>query len=121
MNNVRYRFDYAVHDDGFHVYLTEYKVVKKTNKGAFVNKAAIGLYFPEGTRFVLDGRGKRYCHETKELAWSYFINRKKSYLHRLTFRQEELSEVMKLLPKDCPPDDVNIGGVEFINDNYLFD
>jgi len=86
----RYRVDDPYHDDGQPTLVTYY-VVRKTPSGAWVAgrwavsgfDASTGRGVPwdtltrdqlrmEGARFVLDGEGKRFAHETVEWArYSY--------------------------------------------------
>jgi hypothetical protein len=54
--------------------LREFKVLSRTEKGAWITD----LWDHDGTykRFVLDGKGKRFAYPTKELARESYIIRK---------------------------------------------
>lgn len=83
MTEYRYRYVDVIHDpEGVTVCLRKYAVVRKTPKGAWVTRRA---YMPwmkldempkSSLRFVLDGPGKRYCHDTLQHTWSAFKHRK---------------------------------------------
>ena len=77
---MRYRYQECVDGNGLHIQLTRFNEVKLTPKGAWVTEAN---WFSE-PRFVLNGTGKRYCHETKEMAWYAFKKRKTSHVRHLT-------------------------------------
>lgn len=83
MIEYRYRYVDSIQScDGVTLSLLRYAVVRNTSKGAWVTRQP---YMPwmnldempkSSLRFVLDGSGKRYCHETRRQAWSAFKHRK---------------------------------------------
>ena len=73
-------------------------------------------------RFVLDGIGKRYCHETKEMAFDSYKMRKKSQLRYAqnaidiaTFMIKETANL-----KEAPEQSINLGCPDFY-EGYHFD
>jgi len=83
----RYRVEDPYHDEGTPT-LVVYYVVRKTKSGAWVAPQwAAGKRHPwgtfdrkqlriEGARFVLDGNGKRFAHETEQWARDSYRIRK---------------------------------------------
>ena len=80
MSELKYRYTEHVEEDGIHLHVNKFKVIKKTKCGSWV----IGIYRSFNgewsecgkKRFVLDGFGKRYCYDTLELAMQSFLKRK---------------------------------------------
>lgn len=64
---------YELFVDGTELELKEYLIVKETPKGNWIREH--GMYGKP--KFVLKGYGKRFAHETKEMALNSFICRKK--------------------------------------------
>lgn len=131
----RYRVEDPYHDDGTPELVTYY-VVRKTEAGAWIAgrwavsgfDASTGRGVPwdtltrdqlrmEGARFVLDGDGKRYAHETVEWArYSYkrrkqmqirhahrAISRAQNGLHWLETGRSTKDEVAALTYRVPPP------------------
>ena len=66
-----YRYHDTSYTSGPKVCLTPYRVIKKTPKGAWVDCGC------DEQKFCLNGGGKRFAHETKELALESYVARKK--------------------------------------------
>lgn len=73
---MRYRYSDNVTEQGIEVTLERFVEVKKTPCGAWVEQYYGPEWYRGKKRFVLDGPGKRYCYQTKELAWESFRIRK---------------------------------------------
>jgi len=67
---------YEVFVSGTELELKEFLIIKETPKGNWIREH--GMYGKP--KFVLKGEGKRFAHETKELALKSFIFRKKSQI-----------------------------------------
>lgn len=74
--------------------LAKFKVIKETPKGAWVECPPF-----DGKRFVLNGSGKRLCHETIELALESFIARKQRAVLILKARLRDAEEAIKIAQK----------------------
>lgn len=90
---MRYRYSDNVTEKGIEITLEQYVEVKKTPRGAWVER-----YFGEGwwrgeKRFVLDGHGRRHCHQSKEQAWESFrIRKQRQHSHaKLSLERAELA------------------------------
>lgn len=73
-------------------------------------------------RFVLNGCGKRLCHETKEMAWDSFCMRKKAQF-RLSLASMERAEFALLKisgMNEIPKESLNLGKPEFWQ-KYIFE
>lgn len=114
---VRYRYEDYVTASGVRLELKTVRVTKKTPKGAWIQNNQW-----ERRRFVLDGAGKRYAHETKELAWDAYRHRKESQFRRANdtvARATYALEQIELL--GCAPEtSLNLGKPEYWG-NYVFD
>lgn len=75
----RYRYRDAIGPRGATIELDEYVEIRKTPCGAWVQETYLG-HVVGRERFVLDGPGKRLCHQTKEMAWQSFAARKSTQL-----------------------------------------
>lgn len=64
---------YELFVDGTELELKEYLIVKETPKGNWIREHG-------KPKFVLKGDGKRFAHETKEMALKSFICRKKNQI-----------------------------------------
>lgn len=121
MNEFRYRYDSAITYDGILIELRLFKVVKKTPAGAWCQMFYDGYLYGKKF-FVLDGNGKRKCHETKEMAWNSFKIRKRRYKERLELRLAETKLVLKNIDIDTPEDSVIIKDDDIIlHFNLSFD
>jgi hypothetical protein len=116
---MRYRYSELIGVEGVTLFLIEFKETKKTKCGAWVVEKnwVIGK-----KRFVLDGAGKRYCHETKEMAFDSYKMRKKSQLryaqNALDIASFMINETANL--KEAPKQSVELGRPEFW-EGYYFD
>jgi len=65
----RYRYTASIASDGgLQVYCEHYPVIRRTKAGAWIDDVG-------RSRFVLDGDGKRFAHETREMALRSFHRR----------------------------------------------
>jgi hypothetical protein len=116
-SSMRYRYEEYLWERGVRLVLRQFKEIKKTPCGAWVNDS---LYTKK--RFVLDGSGKRYCHETKELAFHSYKRRKmlqaqhaQKSLEMSRFMMEETNKL------DVAPEaTIELGKPSFF-DQYTFD
>ena len=81
MGELKYRYTEHIEEDGIHLHVNMFKVVKKTKCGSWViqiyKNPFSGEWLETGRkRFVLDGSGKRYCYDTLDLAMDSFMKRK---------------------------------------------
>ena len=116
---MRYRYAELICEEGIALYLIEFTETKKTKCGAWV----VEKKWSEGKkRFVLDGIGKRYCHETKEMAFDSYKMRKKSQLryaqNAIDIASFMIEQTSKL--KDAPESNLILGTPDFWH-NYTFD
>tara|TARA_R110000782_G_scaffold261206_1_gene352735 strand:+ start:1512 stop:1835 length:324 start_codon:yes stop_codon:yes gene_type:complete len=105
-------------EDGMKFILLEYREVRKTDQGCWVAR----YHYSDKLKFVLDGSGKRFCHETKEMAWDSYKRRKEAQ-HRISKHQLNIATFALSKIKDmteAPLKTINIGVPSFI-DNYVFD
>ena len=116
---MRYRYEEQIYDSGVKLNLREFNELKKTKCGSWVIEAC---WWPGKKRFVLDGIGKRYCHETKEMAFDSYIMRKKSQLRHaqnaLDISKFMIAETEKLT--EAPNETIDLGRPKFW-ENYHFD
>lgn len=118
---IRYRYIDLITEEGIELYIEEWQEIKKTPRGAWVQRFYMGL--PAGKRrFVLDGSGRRLCHITKEHAWESFKLRKKwqasraqSSLDRAKYAIEQIANFDK-----APLESVVLGKPDFWH-SYIFD
>jgi hypothetical protein len=116
---MRYRYQESITDNGIMLILSEFIETKNTKCGAWV----VEKNWATGKkRFVLDGVGKRYCHETKEMAFDSYKMRKKSQLryaqNALDIATFAINETANL--KEAPNKSVNLGKPDFF-EAYYFD
>ena len=116
---MRYRYQEIISEEGVELFLSEFIETKKTKCGAWVAEKN----WPTGKkRFVLDGIGKRYCHQTKEMAFHSYKIRKKSQLRHaqnaLDIASFMIEQTNKL--KDAPQSRLILDVPEFWR-NYTFD
>ncbi len=114
---VRYRYEDYVMYEGVLLELKTVRVTKKTPKGAWIQNNKW-----ERRRFVLDGAGKRYAHETKELAWEAYRFRKESQLRRTNDAVARATYALRRIELlgSAPETSLNIGKPEYWS-NYVFD
>lgn len=114
---MRYRYEDYVTYEGVRLELKTISVTKKTPKGAWIQN-----HRWERRRFVLDGTGKRYAHETKELAWDAYRHRKESQLRRANDAMERAKYALRRIELlgVAPNESLNIGKPEYWS-NYVFD
>jgi hypothetical protein len=115
--NMRYRYQEGIRESGVFIQLIKFNEIKLTPKGAWVIQ---NHCFKK--RFVLNGTGKRFCHETKEMAWFAFKMRKISHvkhlINSLNLAKHALDTVTDI---DKPYEDTtNIGQPEFFK-QFIFD
>ncbi|UAL42164.1 hypothetical protein K8B83_14910 [Shewanella inventionis] len=114
----RYRYSDFVTEDGVKLLLEVFNEVKQTPKGAWVEHSK----WYSKKRFVLNGGGKRYCHQTKQQAWNAYRRRKLSQ-RRLAAdalaKAEYALEQIALM--DSPPEESKILGKPEYWFNYVFD
>ena len=88
-----YRYvDKSFREGEFTIYLCEYKILRETPKGAWID-----AYGEE--KFCLSGSGKRYAHTTRELAYSSFKARKEMQ-HRICRARLNYIEDLKIIMQD---------------------
>jgi hypothetical protein len=123
MITLRYRYLDVITEEGVELFLEEYAEVKKTPRGAWVKPFYEGNIIPcEKSRFVLDGSGRRKCHQTKEMAWDEFKIRKRnqkqlaaSSLARAEYAIEQIEKL-----GSAPDSSLVLGKPKFWH-NYVFD
>lgn len=117
----RYRYVDLVTEEGVELYIEEYVEIKKTPKGAWVRRAYSG-----GTvgkkRFVLDGSGRRLCHQTKEQAWESFKLRKKWQASRAQAQLDRAKYAIEQIAnfENAPAESSVLGKPDFWH-SYVFD
>jgi hypothetical protein len=115
----RYRYADYVTEDGVQLQLEVFNEAKQTPKGAWVVQ---GLRWYSKKRFVLNGEGKRYCHQTKELAWNAYQKRK---LAQWRLAADSLAKAEYALEQialmDSAPEESQILGKPEYWFNYTFD
>lgn len=72
--------------------LDRFEVLRRTPEGAWINSYRDGS---EIQRFVLNGRGKRFAHETPEWAFESWKARSVHYERRLSNTLQKLREAME--------------------------
>ena len=93
MPNYRYRYHdnvtwYEGRDPEAIISLEQYKVTKTTPAGAWIDNY--------GTKkFVLNGSGKRFAHETPSWAWESFVARKRKQHHHAKLALESVELVLE--------------------------
>ena len=116
---MRYRYEEHMTEEGVKLTLREFAEIKKTKCGAWVLEKC---WWPGRKRFVLDGVGKRYCHENKNIAYdSYKIRKKLQARHAqnaLDIASFMLIETANI--KEAPECTINLGQPEFW-EAYSFD
>lgn len=118
---IRYRYVDVVTEDGVILDLLTFRELKKTPAGAWVQGFYGGHYIGR-KRFVLDGTGRRHCHQSKEIAWESYKHRKRMQrtkaidsLNKSDFALEQIN-----LISSPPPESVNLGKPDYWH-NYIFD
>jgi hypothetical protein len=116
---MRYRYEEYITEDGVMLMLRCFTETKKTKCGSWVVERC---NWPGKRRFVLDGIGKRYCHETQGMAFDSYKMRKKSQLryaqNALDIATFMIKETANL--KEAPEQSINLGCPEFW-EGYYFD
>tara|TARA_R110002033_G_scaffold47816_2_gene93445 strand:- start:5318 stop:5668 length:351 start_codon:yes stop_codon:yes gene_type:complete len=113
----RYRYADYVDEVGVKLQLEVFNEVKQTPKGAWVIRSKYSK-----KRFVLNGWGKRLCHQTKEMAWDAYQQRKLSQRRLATdalAKAEYALEQIALM--DSPPEESKVLGKPEYWFNYAFD
>jgi hypothetical protein len=110
-----------VTEEGVELYIEEWTELKKTPRGAWVQRFYMGCSTGK-KRFVLDGSGRRLCHQNKEQAWGSFKLRKKwqasraqSQLDRAKYAIEQIANF-----KSAPTGSLVLGKPDFWR-SYVFD
>ncbi|WP_351122682.1 hypothetical protein [Shewanella sp. T24-MNA-CIBAN-0130] len=113
----RYRYADYVTEDGVLLQLEVFDEVRQTPKGAWVMRDRWSK-----KRFVLNGSGKRHCHQTKELAWEAYHKRKLTQ-RRLAEQALEKAEyaLEQIALMDSPPEESAILGKPEFWFTYTFD
>lgn len=108
MTEELYRYDDSgTLDDGVEIYLSKFPVIRKTPKGYWIRDNR----YQE--TFCLAGRGKRYAHETKELAYESFKARKRRQLKILSYQKRRSERVRDLIEQnETPPDNPVVWDIE---------
>lgn len=114
----RYRYSDCVTEEGVMLALDVFNEVKPTPQGAWV----VHAQWHSKKRFVLNGSGKRYCHQTKELAWGAYQHRK---LSQRKLAKDALAKAEYALEQialmDSPPVESQVLGQPEYWSNYVFD
>jgi hypothetical protein len=117
----RYRYVDLVTEEGVELYIEEWVEIKKTPRGAWVQLFYMGHSIGK-KRFVLDGYGRRLCHQTKEQAWESFKLRKKwqasraqASFDRAKYTIEQIANFDK-----APQDNLVLGKPDFWH-SYVFE
>lgn len=119
--STRYRYVDLVTEEGVELYIEEWKEIKKTPRGAWVQRFFMGHAMGK-KRFVLDGDGRRLCHQTKELAWQSFKIRKKWQASRAISQLERANYAIEQIKKfDRAPDESQVLGKPDFWHSYVFD
>lgn len=118
---MRYRYIDLVTEEGVELYIEEWREVKKTPRGAWVQRFYMGHSIGK-KRFVLDGSGRRLCHATKEQAWDSFKLRKKWQASRAMTQLERANYAIEQIAKfeTAPKDSLVLGKPDFWH-SYTFD
>jgi len=123
MRTLRYRYEDSIEEEGVLLVLREFLEVKQTPCGAWVKETSpySGETFGK-KRFVLNGPGKRLCHQTKEMALASYQKRKSSQFTRAKLAMDLSGFMLKEIEKldNAPGKELNLGKPSFWN-FYLFD
>lgn len=117
----RYRYIDLVTEAGVELYLEEWTELKKTPRGAWVQRFYMG-HATSKKRFVRDGDGRRLCHQTKEQAWASFKLRKKWQASRARAALDRAAYAIEQADKlgAAPQRSTVLGKPEFWH-SYVFD
>ena len=126
MSEFKYRYTDHLEEDGIHLHVNKFKVIKKTKCGSWVvliyKNPFSGEWIETGKRrFVLDGLGRRYCYDTLELAMNSFMKRKE-YQARCCRNTLEIADFIlnnKDKTSNLTQEDV-ILSAEHITSRYIF-
>lgn len=117
----RYRYVDLVTEEGVELYIEEWEEIKKTPCGAWVSQTYMGS--PVGKkRFVLDGPGRRLCHQTNEQAWESFKLRKRWQASRAQTQLDRARYAIEQIANfDKAPDESMVLGKPDFWHSYTFD
>lgn len=118
---MRYRYVDLITEEGVELYLEEYTEIKKTPCGAWVQMFYMGHGIHQ-KRFVLDGPGRRLCHQTKEQAWESFKLRKKWQASRAQTQLDRAKYAIEQIAKleSAPQESLVLGKPDFWH-SYVFE
>ena len=117
----RYRYVDCITEEGVELYIEEWVEIKKTPRGAWVRQTYMGI--PVGKkRFVLDGVGRRLCHQTKEQAWESFKLRKKWQASRAQTQLDRAKYAIEKIAnfESTPQESLVLGKPDFWH-SYVFE
>lgn len=120
---LRYRYRDIVTEEGVELFLEEWAEVKRTPCGAWVKpfyNGEVSEYSKQ--RFVLDGDGRRLCHQTKAMAWDAYKDRKEN---QKRMAEDSLAKAVYALEKikelgDAPENTMVLGTPNYWH-RYVFD
>lgn len=118
VGTTRYRYDDSYDNTRNAPVLREFRVVRKTPAGAWVipgwrycrmvkpleERPIRELRDDWGARFVLDGDGKRYCHETEVMARASYGIRKRRQIQHCRNRIEQAEAALAWLKSGKLPE-----------------
>ena len=118
---MRYRYVDLITAEGVELYIEEWTEIKKTPKGAWVQRFYMGHGIGK-KRFVLDGLGRRLCHQTKEQAWESFKLRKKWQASRAQAQLDRAKYAIEQTAKleSAPQESLVLGKPDFWH-SYIFE
>ena len=119
--NERYRFADNVTEEGVELTLEVFSEIKETKCGAWVRRKYKGSTFGN-KRFVLNGHGRRHCHQTKDMAWDAYKTRKRnqSRLAKDALAKAEFALSQIELLNEAPHESKLLGKPDYWY-NYVFD
>lgn len=92
-NEIYYRYEDSAYDGSVRIYLREFRVVRHTPKGVWID--AWGR-----NRFILVGARKSFAHPTPEEAKKSFLARKQRQISILTYQLKQANAAYSAVTKD---------------------
>jgi hypothetical protein len=89
IQEVVWYYRYYDHGENY-IGVEQFKVLRRTPKGVWLDTPN---GWPQTTRFVLDGFGKRYAYPTLEAAWASFRIRKMRHLQHLAAQHDRIKKI----------------------------
>lgn len=118
----RYRYQDNVTPEGVEITLLRFIEVKKTPAGAWVEQYWGPGWYRGKKFFVLDGSGKRRCHQTKEQAWASFRIRKQRQKFHAEVTAKKAAYALKQIERlGFAPDTTVLCGEPDFMQHYTFD